>query len=133
MWTTNRKNHRGLLAILILVVAAPPLATFAAPQSAPTNETIVLKDVRVIDGSGAPPMEHAAIVIEGSRIVSVGPLGKLKWPKSARVIDYAGKTFCRDSSPIIPMLAKSMEPRQVRKITIAPTSSASCTNTRLTA
>jgi imidazolonepropionase-like amidohydrolase len=92
MWTTNRKNHRGLLAILILVVAAPPLATFAAPQSAPTNETIVLKDVRVIDGSGAPPMEHAAIVIEGSRIVSVGPLGKLKWPKSARVIDYAGKT-----------------------------------------
>ena len=31
-------------------------------------------------------------MIEGGRIVSVGPAGKLKLPKSARVIDYAGKT-----------------------------------------
>jgi imidazolonepropionase-like amidohydrolase len=92
MWDlANNKGYRNLLAILILI-AAPLLASFAAPQSAPTNETIVLKDVRVIDGSGAPPMEHAAIVIEGGRIVSVGPVGKMKWPKSARVIDYAAKT-----------------------------------------
>jgi imidazolonepropionase-like amidohydrolase len=92
MWTqTNNKSYRHFLAVLVLV-AAPLLVSFAAPQAAPTNETIVLKDVRVIDGSGAPPMEHAAIVIEGSRIVCVGPADKLKWPKSARVIDYAGKT-----------------------------------------
>ena len=78
MWDlANNKGYRNLLAILILI-AAPLLASFAAPQSAPTNETIVLKDVRVIDGSGAPPMEHAAIVIEGGRIVSVGPVGKMK-------------------------------------------------------
>src|SRR5277367_4970217 len=93
MWgTVNRRNYRGLLAILFLS-AASLLVSFAAPQSAPTKETVVLKDVRVIDGSGAPPMEHAAIVIEAGRIVSVGSVGKLKWPKSAPVIDYAGKTL----------------------------------------
>jgi imidazolonepropionase-like amidohydrolase len=37
-------------------------------------------------------MEHAVIVIEGDRIVSLGPADKLNWPKSAQVINYRNKT-----------------------------------------
>jgi hypothetical protein len=64
MWNlANNKSYRNLLVILILIaIAAPLLVSFAAPQSASTNDTIVLKDVHVIDGSGASPMEHVAIV-----------------------------------------------------------------------
>lgn len=46
----------------------------------------------MIDGTGGPLLEHATIVIEGTRIVSVGHADKLHWPKSARLINYSGKT-----------------------------------------
>jgi hypothetical protein len=58
-----------------MLIAAPFLASLATAQSAATNETVVLQDVRVIDGTGGPPLEHAMIVIKGTRIVSIGPRG----------------------------------------------------------
>ncbi len=76
----------------LMLIASPFLASLATAQSAATNETVVSQDVRVIDGTGEPPLEHATIVIEGPRIVSVGPANKLHWPKSARLINYSGKT-----------------------------------------
>jgi imidazolonepropionase-like amidohydrolase len=75
-----------------MLIAAPFLASLATAQCAATNETVVLQDVRVIDGTGGPPLEHTTIVIEGTRIVSVGPSDQLHWPKSARLINYSGKT-----------------------------------------
>src|SRR3989304_5340218 len=34
--------------------------------------TLVIRDVTLIDGTGAPPVERATIVIDGDRIASVG-------------------------------------------------------------
>jgi imidazolonepropionase-like amidohydrolase len=87
-----RKFGGCLVCVFCLIVAMAFLVGSVSAQSSSSDETIVLKDVRVIDGTGGPPLEHSAIVIKGERIVAIGPIEKLPWPKSARVIDYGGKT-----------------------------------------
>jgi imidazolonepropionase-like amidohydrolase len=51
----------------VLLAAMLPLATpsFAAPGS------VLLQDVRIIDGNGGPPQEHADILIKGSKIAAI--------------------------------------------------------------
>ncbi len=53
-------------------------------------QVVAIKNVRVIDGSGKPPVEAATLVIAGGRIRAVGP--KVAVPKDATVVDGAGKT-----------------------------------------
>lgn len=72
----TREIRRSLVAIFILMTFLAFLLRSAGTQSAPPDGSIVMKDVLVIDGRGGPPLEHAAIVIRGDRIVSVGAVGK---------------------------------------------------------
>ena len=73
-----------------------PLAFFALysiTASAQTNPSIVLQDVRVIDGTGAAPLDHVSLVIsEGkiSKIITAG--GAQNWPDGATVMKLSGKT-----------------------------------------
>jgi len=90
--TATRKVGQSLgLIFSVMAITAFLLASESAQSSSP-DETVVLKDVRVIDGSGGPPLEHSAIVIKGDRIVAVGPVEKVPPSKSARILDYGGKT-----------------------------------------
>ena len=73
----------------LALFAACPALLYAAAASA---ETTALRDVRVIDGSGGAPLAHATIVIDGERIVAVGPTDKVNVPAGAKVIDLAGKS-----------------------------------------
>jgi imidazolonepropionase-like amidohydrolase len=57
------------------------------------NNLLVIKNARLIDGTGAAPMENAVVVIEGERIKSVFRAGEKRLPARARVIDAAGKTL----------------------------------------
>jgi len=84
--------YRCSLAILSILAATAAFLWSRIAPSAPVNQTVVLTDVRLIIGEGELPLEHAAIVIEGDRIVSLGPAEKLRWPKSAQVINYRNKT-----------------------------------------
>ncbi|HLL74450.1 MAG TPA: amidohydrolase family protein [Pyrinomonadaceae bacterium] len=54
--------------------------------------TVVLTRVRVIDGTGAAPLEDQTLVIAGGKIVSVGAGSAVKPPPDARVLDLAGYT-----------------------------------------
>jgi imidazolonepropionase-like amidohydrolase len=53
-------------------------------------ERMILKNARLIDGTGAGPADGTTIVIEGNRIVRVDRLSKGDEPKDG--IDLAGKT-----------------------------------------
>ncbi len=54
-------------------------------------ERLVLRNVTVIDGTGAPPQGGVTIVIEGDRIISVGREGDdEEQPENTRVIDGTG-------------------------------------------
>jgi len=54
-------------------------------------ETTVLKNVTVIDGTGAAAKPNSAIVMTDGKIAYVGPVAGLKTPAGAKVQDLAGK------------------------------------------
>jgi len=53
-------------------------------------EVKAMKDGRLIDGTGAEPIERATVIIEGSKIKAVGK--DIEIPNGAKVIDCTGKT-----------------------------------------
>src|SRR5580658_7671631 len=67
---------------------APGLRPFVTVDAA----TVALDHVRVIDGSGAPPLEDQTIVIAGGKIASIGPAVSAAVPAGAQRIDLAGHT-----------------------------------------
>jgi imidazolonepropionase-like amidohydrolase len=54
---------------------------------------LVLENVRVIDGTGSPPIERARIVIEGGRIARIGPPSTVIAPPQAETVDLSGQTI----------------------------------------
>jgi cytosine/adenosine deaminase-related metal-dependent hydrolase len=68
---------------------------------------LVIDSVRVIDGTGAPPIENARVVIHDDRIAAVGPAAQTPTPADAERIDGSGRTVVpglidvhvHDSSP----------------------------------
>ena len=54
---------------------------------------LVLDNARMVDGTGAPPVERARIVIEGDRISKVGPPAQIKTPVGAQMMDLSGATI----------------------------------------
>ncbi len=54
-------------------------------------ETTVLKNVTVIDGTGAAAIPGSAIVMTDGKISFVGPVASLKVPNGAKVQDMSGK------------------------------------------
>jgi imidazolonepropionase-like amidohydrolase len=55
------------------------------------GEVKVLKDFTLIDGTGGPPLAHAAMIIDNGRIRWVGPAAQLKSPASAETIVLTNK------------------------------------------
>lgn len=53
---------------------------------------VVLKNVRVIDGTGAPAIENQTIVLIGDKIGSIGPAAAATVPAGAEVLDLTGYT-----------------------------------------
>ena len=70
----------SLLGVLIFATAAEA-------------QTTVLRNARVIDGTGGAPLDNATIVIRDGRIVSVGPSANTPVPDGAEIVDYRGKTI----------------------------------------
>ncbi len=76
-------------------IAAPLHATANAadPQAGKVPlkpKVVAVRCGRLIDGTGAPPIDHAVIVIEGERIVAAG--AGVAVPEGAEVIDLGGAT-----------------------------------------
>ena len=73
---------RHLIAALALVAA-----------SLPAQETVVLRAARLIDGTGAPAVSDAVVVVAGDRIVAAGKAGAIAIPAGARTIDLGDATL----------------------------------------
>lgn len=77
---------------------APNQITSDDPRRVPEAPTLkgpegvtVLRGGRVFDGTGAPTRQ-ATVVLERNKIIAVLPATSSEWPRTARVIDVAGKT-----------------------------------------
>jgi imidazolonepropionase-like amidohydrolase len=80
----------GLTGLAAVILAAAVLLGAGAPRpSAPS--ALVLIGATLIDGTGAPPVPDAVVVVRDGRIAAAGPRGKVAIPEGARVEDLAGR------------------------------------------
>jgi len=67
------------------------LTSIASAQKG--SQTVALIGARLIDGTGGPPLENAALVIQGQTLSAVGPAASVKFPDGTAVIDCHGQTI----------------------------------------
>src|SRR5262245_54780655 len=82
---TLMRNQAILLALF--------LAQSAAAQEAKGTGTVVLRAARVIDGTGAAPIQNGVVVVTDDKIVAVGRQGSVTIPAGARTIDLGNATL----------------------------------------
>ncbi|MGQ0543445.1 MAG: amidohydrolase family protein [Blastocatellia bacterium] len=84
-----------IIALVLLISAYGALAQ-ASPQNQEfvrvSAKIVVLKNVRIIDGTGAEPKEDQTIILIGDRIGSIGPSTSATIPAGAEVLDLKGYT-----------------------------------------
>jgi imidazolonepropionase-like amidohydrolase len=79
---------------LSLALAAPAIALAQAPTNPVKGTgTVVLKAARVIDGTGAAPIQNGVVVVTDDRIVAVGAAGAVSVPAGARTVDLGNATL----------------------------------------
>jgi imidazolonepropionase-like amidohydrolase len=69
------------------------LAELSKGISGSRASTIAIVGGTLIDGTGAAPVQDAAVVIHKGRIVAVGSRSQVKIPKHANIVDAQGKTI----------------------------------------
>lgn len=79
---------RFTLAIMLTALLLPSAS--AAQQS---QGTTVLRAARLIDGTGAAPIQNGVVVVTGNRIVAVGREGAVSIPQGARVVNLGDATL----------------------------------------
>jgi imidazolonepropionase-like amidohydrolase len=85
--------------LLLAPILLPAVATAQQPLSpavtryvkVPAAQYILLKNVRVIDGTGAPEIEKTDILLKEGKIASIGTIAAATYP-GATILDLAGDT-----------------------------------------
>lgn len=72
------------------VIPALIAAAVLCLPAAAANRTLAFAGGRVLPVSG-PPLEEGVVVVRGTEIVAVGPVGGVRVPKGAETIDTTGK------------------------------------------
>src|SRR5690606_18143951 len=80
---------RLLPALLILLVSCQTPAARQTEADQSSSYTIFV-GATLIDGSGAPPLENAFMLIKDGSITAVGSGGKVEAPEGATVVDVSG-------------------------------------------
>jgi enamidase len=101
---TRRLIFLAVFARRAVVITALSTATVVRAQSLPGSKeevakfiqlranSIILDNVRVIDGTGAPPKQNQSIAIAGGRIAAVGNAGTMAAPKETTRLNLEGRT-----------------------------------------
>ncbi len=84
------------LVTLMLSVFIPvnsQTQTRITPEAPIGKGVVVLKAARLIDGTGAPAITNAVVVIDDNRITAAGRAGSVNIPANAKVIDLGDVTL----------------------------------------
>jgi imidazolonepropionase-like amidohydrolase len=76
-----------------LMLGALVTAACGSLLSAEPAKKLALVGGMLLDGYEVPPIHHAAVVIEGGKIVQVGPASEVAVPRDAEVIDTSGRVM----------------------------------------
>src|ERR1700693_4672029 len=80
------------LALASLALAQNRFLPGTKPFLTADAPVVALTHVRVIDGTGTPPLENQTIVISGGKIAAMGPGDRVSLPTGAQVLDLSGQT-----------------------------------------
>jgi imidazolonepropionase-like amidohydrolase len=94
----TRFGYSEALPTLVTSAAADGMTALAeishAQLSAPKDSTpVAYVGGTLIDGTGAPPVRDAVVLVDRGRIAAAGPRAKVTVPTEARQIDVAGDTI----------------------------------------
>jgi len=82
-----------MLALAVSAAAQRPTLGGGARQFVSIDDArIALRNVRVIDGTGAPAREGQTVLIDDGRITAVGPMSDVAIPDGVRTLDMTGKS-----------------------------------------
>ena len=73
----------SLLTVVVLAVSVTPIRA---------QEVTAIRAGRLIDGTGAPAVDDAVILVRGDRIEAVGAASDISIPRDARIVDLSGHT-----------------------------------------
>jgi imidazolonepropionase-like amidohydrolase len=79
------------VAVLMASLGLAPGRAESQPQGAGAVQAFT--NAVLIDGTGAPAIEHATIVVRGDRILFAGPAASVSVPGGARITDLRGKVL----------------------------------------
>lgn len=91
MRTLLRQPVRAYGAVAGCAALAAALAAASTPSLQP--DVRVFTGATVFDGTGAPPLSDAAIVVGSGRIVAIGPSGAVAVPQGAERLNLSGRTI----------------------------------------
>jgi imidazolonepropionase-like amidohydrolase len=77
--------------ILFAVIASVLFLAAYAGITQPAAKSLVLKGATLIDCTGSPALSNSVVVIEGRKIIAIGPAAKVAYPRTAQVKDVSGK------------------------------------------
>jgi imidazolonepropionase-like amidohydrolase len=94
MKTRNRLMWTAILSSVLVYGSVGAQQRPSAPQGpARPGTKLALVGGMLLDGYEAPPIHHAAVLVEGDRIVRVGPAAQIPIPPDYTVIDTSGQTM----------------------------------------
>jgi imidazolonepropionase-like amidohydrolase len=96
MLSSRRPAFPPTLALLAALASAPAATRTVGAQGPLATKgtgTVVLRAARVIDGTGAAPVQNGVVVVSDDRIVAVGRDGSVTVPAGARTIDLGDATL----------------------------------------
>ena len=76
----------------LLILLAPQCSSIAA-QDAPSGTSLAFVGARIIDGTGAPPIADAVMIVQDGSITAIGSAANVKIPPAATRINVAGRTI----------------------------------------
>ena len=83
----------AVAAVAVTVTAIGACGGSGVTQFVRTSDPIiVLRHIRIIDGTGGPGRDDQSLVIADRRILAVGDAGRVPVPSNARVLDLPGRT-----------------------------------------
>lgn len=94
----GRRTGIALIAMIGMLHACAraherlPVTDALRPYVSVDAPVVAMTHVKLIDGTGAPARDDQTIVIDGARIVAVGPSHSVTIPAGARVLDLTGHT-----------------------------------------
>jgi imidazolonepropionase-like amidohydrolase len=90
--SANNQTPQTGIAIKIACACAATICSVLTAMPA-LGAPIALTNARIIDGTGAAPIENGVLVIDAGRIIAVGAAGNIDIPADAEQQSLAGKTL----------------------------------------